>query len=65
MVRHEYKLMEKIFVLRFVTQQDLHKQIGHPAGLKQAVLLEGRGGNEVSAESSVASAWRSHPNLRG
>jgi hypothetical protein len=65
MVRHEHKLMEKIFVLFSVTQKNLHKQISHPARLKQTLLLKGRSGNKVSAESSVASVWRSHSNLSG
>ena len=65
MVRHEHKLMEKIFVLFSVTQKNLHKQISHPVRLKQSLLLKGRSGNKVSAESSVASVWRSHSNLSG
>jgi len=65
MVGHEHKLMEKIFVLFSATQKNLHKQISHPVRLKQTLLLKGRSGNKVSAESCVPSVWRSHPDLSG
>jgi hypothetical protein len=57
--------MEKVFVLRSITQKNLHELISHPVRLEQTVLLKGRSSNKVSAESRVASVLRSHLNLSG
>ena len=66
MIGHQDKFMEEIFLLSAVAKQDVHKQIGHPVGLKQTVFLEGGGSDEVSAVSSVASVWSGHePDLSG
>ena len=60
MVWHHDKLMQQIFSLRPIVQQDIDQQTSHPVGLENVSFLECRGSNEVATESGVAAAGSSH-----
>lgn len=51
MIRHDYKFMQKTFVLRSVIKERLQKQPGHSFRLEQTVLLKSVGCDEAVARA--------------
>src|SRR5579864_1472864 len=60
MVRHDYKLMQQIFPLPPVVQQDIYKQIRHSVRLQQLALLTCGSSDVVTAISGIAAQRSSH-----
>ena len=54
MIGHHHKLMQQIFFLRAVVEQNIEKQTRHSLRLKELLLLKGARGDEVSSRSGVA-----------
>ena len=54
MVWHHDKLMQQIFSLRAVVEQDIDKQTSHSVGLENVPFLECRGGNKVATVAGIA-----------
>jgi hypothetical protein len=60
MIRHHNELMENVFLLVTVMEQDFHEQPRHRFIAKQRPSLKRRSGNEINAISSVSSGRRCH-----
>jgi len=60
MVWHHDKLMQQILSPRTIVKEDINKHTGHPVGLKNVLLLECRGSDEVAAVSGIAAVGSGH-----
>ena len=57
--------MQQRFALLVIVQQDLKEEVGHPAGLEQALFLERRGSDEIRVGSCVAPSKSCHKHFSG
>lgn len=59
-VGHHHKFVQEVSLLLTVVQENIHKQLCHPAGLEQVPLLKRRSGDEVTAIPSIPAMWGGH-----
>jgi len=60
MIRHHYKFVQEVFLLRSVVEEHLNKKATHSVGLEQILFLKTRSGDEVAAVPCGASTAGGH-----
>jgi hypothetical protein len=64
-VGHDHELMQQIFGLGAVVEQNFEEELRHSVGLQQALLFKSASSNKVRAEACSAMIRRSHEALSG